>query len=292
MDFLKLKYFQIIAKHEHVTKAAEEIHIAQPALTKTVRQLEEEFGVPLLCKKGRNIALTAYGKFLKGKLDEAFPILEALPAELEKMKLLQKNTVRLNVLAASTIVTDAVVGYKKKHPEVIFQLIQNEEETDCDITVTTGFVDAQDSPVFLKRRAFRENIYLAVPKDSKYGARERIALKEAQGEGFVSLAGSRLFRALCDRFCAYAGFKPETVFESDSPVAIKNVIGAHAGVGFWPEFSWGKTPPSNVVLLPISEPVCQRELIVGLHEGGISDSSRGFYEYLVAFMQKRQSSQK
>lgn len=287
MELTKLRYFYIVAKHQHVTRAAEEIHIAQPALTKTIKQLEEELGTPLFYKKGRNICLTEFGEYLKNKLENVFALIDGIPGEIETRKQERKRTVKLNVLAASTAVTDAVVAYKKKHPDTVFQLIQNETETDCDVSVSTGGAEFSALPAFEKRCVMEEQIYIAVPKNSRYASKESIALRELDGEGFVNLAGSRFFRTVCDRFCAAAGFKPRISFESDSPVAVHNVIGASAGVGFWPEYSWGKTS-SEVILLPISEPVCQRELVVGLHASPIfSTVAPDFYDYLIKFLQNR-----
>lgn len=288
MELAKLRYFYKVAELGHVTKAAEEIHIAQPALTKAIKLLEEELGVPLFYKKGRNVYLTAYGEYLKSKLEGIFSSLDGIPAELEILKKEQRNTVKLNVLAASTVVTDAVISYKKKHPETVFQLIQNEAETDCDISVAMNTMDFSALPKFLERSVMEEKIYLAVPKNSHYATRENnISLKEVKEEGFVHLAGSRIFRAACDAFCAYAGFKPHISFESDSPVAVRNIIGASAGVGFWPEYSWGDVS-GDMILLPISDPVCQRDIIVGLHESALPSAvAPDFYEYLLRFLQKR-----
>ena len=287
MELAKLRYFYTVAKYGHVTRAAEAIHIAQPALTKAIKQLEEELGVPLFYKKGRNIFLTVYGEYLRSKLEGVFLQLDSISTEIEILKKETRNTVKLNVLAASTVVTDAVVSYKKKHPEVFFQVIQNETETDCDISVTTDMADVSLLPAFKKRRVIAERIYLAVPKNSKYANYSSISLKEVKEEGFVNLAGSRLFRAVCDRFCAYAGFKPHNSFESDSPVAVRNIIGASAGVGFWPEYSWGSVS-ADVALIPIVEPECQREIVIGLHESPLPSSvAPDFYEYLLQFLQKR-----
>lgn len=287
MELAKLRYFYVVAKHQHVTKAAEEIHIAQPALTKAIKQLEEELDAPLFYKKGRNVRLTVFGEYLQNKLEGIFSQLDAIPEELEHLKHETRNTVRINVLAASTAVTDAVVNYKKKHHDVIFQLIQNETETDCDISVTINTADFSSLPAFSSRAVMEEKIYLAVPKTSKYADRQSIRLKEVKDEGFVHLAGSRLFRSVCDQFCAYAGFKPRTAFESDSPVAVKNIIAANAGVGFWPEYSWGKAS-SDVSLVPISDPVCQRELAIGLHETSLPSAfAEDFYAYLLKFLQSR-----
>lgn len=287
MELAKLRYFYTVAKYGHVTRAAEAIHIAQPALTKAIKQLEEELGVPLFYKKGRNIFLTVYGEYLRSKLEGVFLQLDSISTEIEILKKETRNTVKLNVLAASTVVTDAVVSYKKKHPEVFFQVIQNETETDCDISVTTDMADVSLLPAFKKRRVIAEKIYLAVPKNSKYANYSSISLKEVKEEGFVNLAGSRLFRAVCDRFCAYAGFKPHNSFESDSPVAVRNIIGASAGVGFWPEYSWGSVS-ADVALIPIVEPECQREIVIGLHESPLPSSvAPDFYEYLLQFLQRR-----
>ena len=289
LDLTKLRYFYIVAKHQHVTRAAEEIHIAQPALTKTVKQLEHELDVPLFYKHGRNIRLTEFGQYLYRKLDGVFTQIDSIPEELELLQEEVRRTVKINVLAASTAVTDAVVAYKKKHPSVVFQLIQNEAETDCHLSVTTNMADFSALPPFVKRMAMEENIYLAVPKTSRYANRAQVHLKEVENEGFIHLAGSRLFRSVCDGFCAAAGFKPRTAFESDSPVAVRNIIAANAGVGFWPEYSWGKAS-TDVVLLPIASPACQREIVLGLHEHPVqSHVAEDFYSYLIRFLQNRRN---
>lgn len=290
MELAKLRYFYAVAKLGHVTKAAEEIHIAQPALTKAIKLLEEELSAPLFYKKGRNVYLTVFGEYLKNKLDTVLPLLDGIPEEINVLKNVERNVVKLNVLAASTAVTDAVVSYKKKHPEVVFQMIQNETEFDCDVSVTVQSVHVSALPVYKKRQVMQEKIYLAVPKNSPYAKKESIRLQEASGEGFVHLAGSRLFRVLCDRFCALAGFQPQTTFESDSPLAVHNVIEASAGVGFWPEYTWGKAS-AEVALVPISEPNCERELILGLHESASSSQfATDFYEYLVRYLQRKRKS--
>lgn len=64
MDLRDLRYFEVIAKHEHVGKASEQVHRTQPALTSCVRRLEEECAAPLFQKAGRGIRLTAAGRVL------------------------------------------------------------------------------------------------------------------------------------------------------------------------------------------------------------------------------------
>ena len=285
MELNKLYYFYIVAKHEHVTRAAEELHISQPALTKTVKLLEDELGVPLFRKDKRSIKLTDFGRFLKFKLEGVFQALEEIPLELDRMKGLYENTVRLNVLAASGVVTEAIVEFKKKNKNTVFQVIQNEEEADCDITVTTNSETTVKLSEFEKMCAIGEEIYLAVPRE--FISKDLTQLMDFCDAGFVNLAGSRLFRSICDSFCKKVGFKPKSVFESDSIVAVKNLIGAGAGVGFWPEFSWGESS-KDIRLLKIEDVNCRREILIGFHKN--ERKSRvcdEFYLYLTEFIKKK-----
>ena len=101
-------------------------------------------------------------------------------------------------------------------------------------------------------------------------------------ESFVLLSTTRLFGVICNNFCALAGFTPKIIFESDSPVAVQNIIGMGAGVAFWPEHSWGKINNKNVRLIRITNPVCKRDLIFELHNRTPkSVYAEDFYEYLL-----------
>ncbi len=286
MDLLKLKYFYTVAKHEHVTKASEELHVVQPAITKSIKLLEKEFGVPLLMRVGRNIKLTEYGVVIKQRLDGVFSVIENLDKEISQFKKENENTVKLNVLAASNVVLEAVVKYKEENPDTIFNLIQNRENEGCDITVTTNEITNPQKSA-QKRYVIEEKILLAVTKSSKYADRQSVELKELKDEKFIYIAGSRPFRQVCDKICENAGFTPKITFESDSPVAVKNIISAEVGIGFWPEFSWGKVLGKEIKIIPIKDESCKRQIIIELHDNAfMSKHCEKFYKYLINFLNK------
>ena len=111
MELLQLQYFYAVAENLHVTKTAEQLHVAQPALTQSIHRLERELGVALFRKKGRNIVLTEYGAYLHDKLTPVLQTLRQLPEQLQEMAQIRKRTLRLNVLAASTVVTHSPITY-------------------------------------------------------------------------------------------------------------------------------------------------------------------------------------
>ena len=282
MDIQKLKYFYTTAQLEHITRASEILHISQPSLSQAIQSLESELGVPLFIRQKRKITLTEFGEYLKERLDVILPQFDNLPNEIDQLKASANKTVKLNILAASTLVINTIMTYKKKNPDVIFEFEQNELKHDSDIAIMTNGFDRNSAKDYQKRHVKKEKIYLAVPKTSKYASYESIDLSMVKDESFILLSNTRLFGAICNKFCSIAGFYPKILFESDSPAAVQNIISMGAGIAFWPEHSWGKLNNKNVALIPISYPNCQRDLIIELHNRLPKSSyAEDFYNYLL-----------
>lgn len=268
MELMQLEYFYAVAQNLHVSRTAAQLHIAQPSLTQSIKRLEQELGVTLLERSGRGVALTEYGVWLRDALTPILEGIHRIPDGIAEMSEERAHTIRVNVLAASVLVTKALISYQQSHEGLQFRLIQNEKSEGADITIFTRsfFEPPEDSGRF---KIFTERIFLAVPLSSPYANRSSVALPEVAEEDFISLSGSRSIRGICDRYCLHAGFAPKIVFESDSPEAVKNLIAAGLGVGFWPQYTWGEADASLVHLLPISEPECRRDIVLELHKHAV-----------------------
>lgn len=281
MDFMQIKYFLEVAESQHVTNSAKKLHIAQPALTKSIHRFEDELGVPLFTPKGRNIILTEYGKFMQSKLEPLIKELEDIPNQLQTRIRLENETIHLNVLSASTLMTEAIIVYKRTHPNINFQLLQNSESDLYDIGITTRMFYKFPEENADDKFVYTEKIFLAVPDNEKYHGKKSISLDEVRNEGFISLLGSKQMRLICDRFCHKVGFQPKVIFESDNLTSVKNMIGANLGIGFWPEHTWGKLEGENVLLLEISSPVCQRDILFTCNHNKSDNSNvEDFFRFL------------
>ena len=191
------------------------------------------------------------------------------------------------MLAATSTLTDAIIAYRAKRGDVNFKLQQSAGDADCDISIST--VQASELPTPSDTVCcFEESLFLAVSKIGKYGARESVALPELAEESFISLGGTRQLRGICDRLCLQAGFSPSVAFESDNPASVKKLIAARAGVGFWPEFSWGRCEGPDIKVLPITGVDCRRVIVLELHEGKVEKpAARAFFEFLCTFVAAR-----
>lgn len=283
MELQQLRYFLEVAETEHITNSARRLHIAQPALSLAIHRLEDELGVPLFLPRGRGIVLTEYGHFLRDRLTPLVRGIDELPEAVRTMAALSRETVHLNILAASTMVTSAVIEYRASHDNINFRLLQNEESELYDISITTQ-TNYHANPERKDEYVCSERIFLAVPAGHPLEDRKSIRLDEVKDEGFISLIGSRTLRPICDRFCRHVGFEPRLAFESDNPAAVHNAIAANMGIGFWPEFSWGDITSSNVRLLEIEEPDCRRDLIIRMRRNkGDTACVTDFFNFLCQY---------
>ncbi|WP_405332627.1 LysR family transcriptional regulator [Fibrobacter sp.] len=296
MELTHLKYFLEVARTEHVTQSAKTLCIVQPALTHALHKLEEELGVKLFKTQGRNIKLTEIGEYFYKKVKPLYEDIESLPAQLRAMENEQSATVNLNVLAASSFVTNAVILYKRNDPDLRFNLVQNEETTLYDICVRTyanykasarhyGGEDSEE-----ENFVCTENIYLAVPNTAQYRKRDSISLKELQETNFIGLYGSKQLRSIFNEYCERIGFKTHITFESDNALAVKDAIASGIGVGFWPEFSWGRVNNRRIRLLKITDAEFKRDIVITLRKNKQDNSrSERFYQFLTGLLRRASS---
>ena len=223
MELTHLKYFLEVARTEHVTQSAKTLCIVQPALTHALHKLEDELGVKLFKTQGRNIKLTEVGEYFYKKVKPLYEDIEALPAQLRAMADEQSATVNLNVLAASSFVTNAVILYKRNDPDLRFNLVQNEETTLYDICVRTyakapalKYGENSEEENFV----CTENIYLAVPNTAQY--RKRDSIKYKLIEYMVDKVGQEYDGAISGltEWGMYVEIKPEMI---EGMVALRDI---------------------------------------------------------------------
>ena len=127
---------------------------------------------------------------------------------------------------------------------------------------------------------------MAVPAQGRFAHMDSVCLSDLREEGFISLQGTSQLRMICDAFCRHAGFTPHVIFESDNPGAVRNMIAANMGVGFWPEFSWEKVENKRVKLLPITDPLCSRDILITYKKNKTDNSkAENFYRFLKRYFE-------
>ena len=281
MELTQLKYFLEVARTEHVTQSAKNLCIVQPALTQAIHKLEDELGVLLFKNSGRNIKLTDSGKFFYEKLQPLYENMMALPALLKETANKQNNNVKLNVLAASTLITSAVIEYRRSNSDIDVDIVQNEETSVFDICVRTyaNYRPELDNTESDETFVHSEKIFLAVPNTAQYKKLNSISLFDLKDEKFIRLYGSKQYRQICNELCDSIGFHTNVTFESDNAAVVKEAVAAGIGVG--------------VRLLEITDTDFKRDIVVSLRRNKQDNSkTEEFYNFLTKYILRRQQNKR
>lgn len=286
MELLQLHYFRTVAGLEHMTKAAQRLRIAQPALSKTIARLEEDVGVPLFDRNGRHIRLNAFGKAFLEKVDAALTLLEEGRKEAAELAGLEHGSLHL---ATSTLerLSDPLAAFHKLHPGVNFRITQATAEEmerllesgEVDICLTALPLEGTDLAASF---VFGEDVYLAVPPGHRLAGRRSAKLSEVADDPFIGYKDGLLFQPMNDGFFRQAGFMPNFVCRVDEPGAISRLV--QAGLGVALVGGCGRDAGISLDLLHIEEPACRRNFHVVWHRKRyLSLAARRFRDYLVDY---------
>jgi DNA-binding transcriptional LysR family regulator len=122
LDLRKLRYFAAVAEHRHFGRAAEQLYIAQPVLSRQIRALEQELGCALLVRTTRSVQLTPAGEQL---CEEARGVFATVDAAVRRVHEIDRGVERLVVgFAPGLHVSEAVRAYAATHPDVGIELLQ------------------------------------------------------------------------------------------------------------------------------------------------------------------------
>src|SRR5690625_301141 len=127
LELRQIKYFIEVAKREHVTEAANKLHVAQSAVSRQIFNLEEELGVDLFIREGRTVRLTRIGKVFLEHMERAINVIDDARQVVEEYIDPNKGTIHVGFSAslASYILLSAIYYFRKEYQDVKFEFYQN-----------------------------------------------------------------------------------------------------------------------------------------------------------------------
>lgn len=266
MELQQLEYFRVVARTQHVTQAAEELAITQPALSRAMARLERDLGVALFDHRGRSVKLNRYGEAFLKHVDRALAAIEEGRRELVDLADRDAGVIAFGFAHAlgTRVVPDLIATFRQQHPRARFQLLQNAshiildelEAGDVDLALVSPVPATSDRIESIELAS--EELFLAVPQDHRFAKRKTVRLSELRDDTFVCLRQGYGLRTLTDQFCAQAGFTPKIAFEGEEIATLRGLVAVGLGVAIIPAASpSAETAPPE---LRISEPICRRSI--------------------------------
>jgi DNA-binding transcriptional LysR family regulator len=273
MELYQLGYFIEIARQRNFTRAAERLHMAQPALSQQMKNLEAELGTALLIRGRKETQLTAAGKAF-------LPRAEALLSQAEAAKAIVADVASLRggrlVIAAipsvsACLLPEAIRQFSRLHRKVELQLIEDSSERVA-ASVESGLADVgflqlpASKAAFETRTIITEPFVLLVAKSHALAKQKEVALKQLASESFIFYKGRARDTAL--ETCRKAGFEPRIACESGELETVRALVAAGLGLAIVPQLAAGNLPKS-IQAITIREPKMQRQIAAVWQKGSV-----------------------
>jgi DNA-binding transcriptional LysR family regulator len=295
MEMRQLRYFIAVAEQSNFNRAAKQLHIAQPALSRQVSTLEKELGVALLERLPRGVRLTAAGSAFLGRARRILDEVEAARTHARDAQRGQVGLLRLgfNAIAVKNpVVPEALRRFRLARPEVQIDLhtLTSPEQIRMlhDETLDIGFLYAPPAahPEFEFVEIAPYRMMIAMPRRHRLASRPSVRLSELRNEDFVWSTRQRLpwihDQLLAE--CLSKGFSPRIVQEADDIEALLSLVSVGLGIGFVHPSQ--RTPISELVYKEVVDLSLIWPLYAAWRRGETAPVTKAFVELIAQLLKK------
>ncbi|WP_434311365.1 LysR family transcriptional regulator [Hominifimenecus sp. rT4P-3] len=291
MELHQIRYFLKVAELQHMTQAANELHVAQPALSKTIKMLEEDLGTPLFDRTGNKIRLNTAGQIFLDYAREMVAASENVRRELDEYNQTEAATIIISQNLNFDIISLATIEFNKRYPSVRFEFTPYLAPTgnlpiQHDIAIFSTALPVEEPDC---RTVLNERIHLGVPFNNPLAKRDSVILREVKEENFLfTLPFQSTLNDIMIMQCRLNGFYPKRFITITNTNNVHYILRNGMGAAFVPEISWYYMMRENgFALVPIREPECRRCINIRWKTSGyVSKASVLFREFLLDFIPK------
>lgn len=275
MNLYHLRYFVTLAHLEHYTKAAEKLMITQPSLSHAISLLENELGISLFEKDGRNIVLTKYGKIFLNNVEKS---LEILDSSIKTLKLIGSGEGKIHLAFLRTLGTDFV-------PDITRKFLQYHEKKSIEFNFHT-IATSVDIIQGLKERKYdiafcsktrkeqgiefipvaSQELVLIVPTDHPLANRNTIDLIDTIPYPQIFFTNKSGLRPIIDDLFAQIGKEPKIAYEVEEDQVIAGLVAKNFGIAVCPNMPILNS--MNLKVIEISSPSFERLFYLAMLKDG------------------------
>ena len=242
MEIEQLRQFLKVAETQNFTRAADEVGLSQPALSRSVARLEEELGQPVFERQTRKVVLTDAGQVLASRARQILSLVEDAKAEISD----DGESGRLRIAAIPTIapyfLPQVLSTFSKQHPKAT--VVVQEDTTDNLLKrCTNGEIDLAilALPISVKylevESLFKEELLLVLANDHPLVSKKQIRLSDVEPLPFVLLSEAHCLSDNIETFCRQQSFHPVSVERTSQLATVQELVSLNHGVSMIPEMA-------------------------------------------------------
>lgn len=239
MELDQLRYFLRVAERQSFTRAAAELGISQPALSRSIQKLEEELGQPVLERRSRTVLLTDAGALLQARAQQVLTLLDDTKAELQDDG--QRGRVRVGAIPtiAPYFLPRILREFSREFPQATLLVREHTTETllkccaqgELDLAILALPISAKYLEVEV---LFEEELLLVLAPAHPLVQREKVRLSDLEPYPFVLLEEAHCLSDNILSFCRQRSFQPVVVERTSQLAMVQELVSLAHGVSLIP----------------------------------------------------------
>lgn len=288
MDLRQLKVFVEVVRQGNFTRAAEKLSIAQPAVSITIRKLEEELELTLLNRQDKRVTLTTEGESLLRHAEAILDAFAAAETEMAELRDLTHGEVRIGIppMLSSYYFPSIIGEFRRSYPSLQLS-VNGEGAANLQRMIRKGEIDmaviaGSQVPQGLQgQHLLREEIVACVPRDHPLARKASLTLAEFLREPLILYQEGYFMRELMNRLIATSSMAPQVVFETNLFSMIRSLVKQGLGVSTFLRMVVSEDP--ELTAISFAPPLHLDLQIAWKADRYLSRANRAF----LAFLQQR-----
>lgn len=299
MDIQQIKYFVTVAQQRSFSKAAQQLFVTQPILTRCVKQLEEELGVPLILRSTRAFALTDAGQTLQQYGEQLLQQHLDIYRHISDVTAARVGEVRI---ACPGVILDVyfpplVTAYRRQYPGVRIDVRESgsrsvvHEVLDGRADIGLVMLPLEDAAGLEIFPLVQDEVQVLVQKGHPFASQSYVSIEQLQGLDIITYNQSATLYHTFVHMCGEVGFIPNIAYQSMMPNFIVDTVAYGDCVGVLPAPMLRRIQRDDLIAVPL-RPFFPWQIAVIIKDGRyLSHAAAGFLKFARASFLKEEDAQ-
>ncbi|AZU62764.1 LysR family transcriptional regulator [Neobacillus mesonae] len=288
MELRQLKVFLEVAKHKSMTRAAESMHISQPALSKSIMALEEELGMKLIIRTNKTSDVTDAGKVVLEYAQKMNALLDEMNSTLNDMTNLNRGEVNIGLppIIGGLFFPKIMAKFHRAYPNVQLNIteyggarvVKSVEEGEFELGVAVMPIDEQEFHVY---PIVEEEMKLLVNAEHRLAGRHVVDLKDLKDEEFIFYHEEFALNKIMRNHFIEAGFEPKILFKSSQWDLMTEMVAANLGVTILPASICNRAASPDIKMISLKQDIMWSLAVITKKNRYLSNAGRTFLEFIL-----------
>ncbi len=288
VELRHLRYFRVVAESGGISASARRLYIAASAISESIKDLEEELGVPLFDRRGRALQLTMEGKAF---LEDARRLLDLADQAIDHVRRIstgESGSLRVGFFAGAfgSFAPKLIASFRRCHKGIRLNLVEmlpsQQAEALLNGTIDIGFTrpGPELEVLVLSTQHFQtETLFAVLPKSHKLARSHELQVTSLAGEPFV-INERKFSSALYDRIltlCTNAGFSPLIAATASASNGVAALVEAGEGIAILTEIV--RSPESSLRFIPLIDAEATIDIVLAWKAENSNAAVKAFLQH-------------